>query len=175
VVVQSPPAPIVERRPAMPGPGYVWIEGHWRWEARRGQWAWVRGHWDIRQGYTWVAGHWDQRPNGWVWVEGRWAAPVVAAPPPPPPAPGVVVASPPPSGPEVIVTSDPPPLIVEEMGRAPGPEFAWIPGRWSWNGRWVWVRGVWRRHPHWHEGGGWVAGHWEPRGGGHVWIEGYWR
>jgi hypothetical protein len=76
---------------------------------------------------------------------------------------------------EVIVNAAPPPIIVEERGRPPGHEFAWIPGHWTWEGRWIWIHGVWKRHPHWHEGGGWVAGHWEARAGGNVWIEGYWR
>jgi hypothetical protein len=172
VVVQAPPAPVVERMPPAPGPGYAWIEGHWRWEARRGQYVWIRGHWDI---HMWVAGRWDQRPNGWAWVEGRWAVPaaVVEGPPAPPPAP-VVVGSPEP-GPAVVVYSTPPALIVEQQGPAPGPQFSWIAGHWSWNGRWVWMRGEWRHHPHWHEGGGWVAGRWEARNGGNVWMEGHWR
>ena len=162
IIRENPPAPMVERRPIAPGPDFVWIEGHWR---RHGGWEWVPGRWDRRPGYAWVAGHWDRRGDGWFWVEGRWIVPA---------APVAVVAGPPVPMAEVVVTAAPPPIMVEERGRPPGREFAWIPGRWSWNGRWVWVRGEWRRHPHWHEGGGWVEGHWEARGGGRVWIEGHW-
>jgi hypothetical protein len=181
IVQESPPPPMVERRPRQPGPDFVWIEGHWSWARHRGGWVWIAGHWDRRPGYVWIAGHWDHRREGWIWVEGRWGvpAPVVVGPPPPPPAPVVVGPPgpppqpgvnvvPPPTTPEVVVYSAPPAIIVEERGRPPGPEFAW-------NGRWVWIHGVWRHHPHWHPGGGWVEGHWEARGGGQIWIEGYWR
>ena len=162
IVRENPPAPMVERRPIAPGPDFVWIEGHWR---RHGGWEWVPGRWDRRPGYAWVAGHWDRRGDGWFWVEGRWVVPA---------APMAVVAGPPTPMAEVVVTAAPPPIMVEDRGRPPGREFAWIPGRWSWNGRWDWVRGEWRRHPHWHEGGGWAEGHWDMRGGGRVWVEGHW-
>ncbi len=74
-----------------------------------------------------------------------------------------------------VAQSAPPPPIVETYGPAPGPDFFWVGGHWGWNGRWVWVHGNYERHPHWHRGGGWVAGRWEARHGRYVWVEGHWR
>lgn len=37
------PPPIVEVVPVMPGPGYHWVAGHYRWYGN--QWVWVPGHW----------------------------------------------------------------------------------------------------------------------------------
>ena len=45
-VVTAPPPPVapVEVVPVAPGPGYVWVAGHWAWR---------------RHGYIWVPGHWE--------------------------------------------------------------------------------------------------------------------
>ena len=66
-----PPADRPEILPVRPGPGWVWVRGHWAW---RGRWVWVRGHWARapRSRGVWVPGHWDRRGGGWVWVEGHW-------------------------------------------------------------------------------------------------------
>lgn len=103
--------------------------------------------------------------------------PAVVAPPPvvvtPPPArfvaPPPVVVTPPPA---VVVSQPPPPPIREVRVAAPGPAYVWVPGYWSWQGRWVWVSGAWRARPHAHAH--WIAGHWAPRGHGYVWVGGYW-
>jgi len=173
----EPPAEVRESAPRAPGPGYVWIRGHWAWREERG-WVWVHGRWDRaeRPGAIWVEGHWDRRDRGYVWVEGYWSAPqpppyAVSTPPPygPPPY------GPPPYSGEVIVSDAPPAPIVETVYAAPGPDYVWIGGRWNWQGRWVWVAGRYERHPHWHPGGGWEAGHWDRREHGYVWVEGRWR
>lgn len=72
VVRTPPPAARVEVRPARPGPGHVWIGGHWRWSGRR--YVWAGGHWSRppHPGAVWVAGHWARRGGGWVWVTGHW-------------------------------------------------------------------------------------------------------
>jgi hypothetical protein len=72
VVRVAPPAPIVERRPIAPGPGYVWVGGYHHWDGARYQW--VPGRYVIppRPHGVWVAGHWRQRGGGWVWIEGHW-------------------------------------------------------------------------------------------------------
>lgn len=58
VVVRSEPPPErVEVIPMMPGPGYIWIHGHWGWHHE---------HWE------WINGHWDRRGGAWVWHEGHW-------------------------------------------------------------------------------------------------------
>jgi hypothetical protein len=71
-VVREPPPEVVETIPPSPGPQYVWVRGHYRWEGS--EYVWVPGHWQVPpQGYTeWVPGHWARRDGGWVWVEGHW-------------------------------------------------------------------------------------------------------
>jgi WXXGXW repeat (2 copies) len=164
VVVHSQPPP--ERYEAIgtaPGPGYFWVRGHWGWHHEH--WEWVGGRWEhaTQPNSVWVAGQWVQRGNGYVWVEGHYD---VVAPPPPPPSANY----------EVVVNDAPPAPIEEAVPYAPGPDYFWIGGHWSWSGRWVWVHGRYDRHPHFHPGGGWEAGHWDRRDGGrYVWREGHWR
>ncbi|MHB8732596.1 MAG: C-type lectin domain-containing protein [bacterium] len=68
----APPAAPVEVIGVAPGPGRVWIGGHYAWRA--GRWVWIHGYWSrVPVGYAvWMPGHWDRRDRGWVWVEGRW-------------------------------------------------------------------------------------------------------
>jgi hypothetical protein len=110
---------------------------------------------------VWVEGHWDNTPNGYVWVEGHWA-----------PAAPVAYVAPAPAA--VYVQSAPPPLLVEHPGPVPGPEYFWIAGHWTWNGRWVWAPGYYGRHPYFHPGARWVDGHWDHRGRAWVWVGGRW-
>lgn len=72
VVRIGPPPPVVEVRPAMPGPGYVWIGGYHRWDGAR--YVWTPGRWAVppHRGGAWVAGHWTHRHDGYIWVEGHW-------------------------------------------------------------------------------------------------------
>ncbi len=59
-----PPPERVEVIPPLPGPGFVWDRGHWRWEG--GAHVWVPGHY-IRlphPGAVRIPGHWVQLPNG---------------------------------------------------------------------------------------------------------------
>ncbi|MFC5863107.1 hypothetical protein ACFPT7_12445 [Acidicapsa dinghuensis] len=72
VVRVGPPAPIVERRPVAPGPGFVWIDGYHRWDGAR--YVWVPGRWDRppRPHARWVPHRWEHRHDGWVLVEGHW-------------------------------------------------------------------------------------------------------
>jgi hypothetical protein len=163
VVIQTqPPAPRLEVVTQAPGPGYIWIRGHWAWHRER--WEWSSGRWDhvAQPGAAWIPGQWMQRRNGWVWIEGHYT--VQAAPPPLPP--GQVA--------EVIASEEPPAEIVETVPISPGPDYFWIGGHWHWNGGWVWVHGRFDRHPHFHPGASWEAGHWMRRGGSWVWHEGRW-
>ncbi|MBV8900603.1 MAG: YXWGXW repeat-containing protein [Verrucomicrobia bacterium] len=69
----APPAPIVEPGPPRPpGPGYVWVAGHWHWNGYR--WVWRHGHYVLRPRGRgeWVPAHYDRRPGGWVYVPGHW-------------------------------------------------------------------------------------------------------
>jgi hypothetical protein len=42
-----PPPPRVERVTVSPGPSYVRVPGHWRWNGRR--YVWIEGHWAVRR------------------------------------------------------------------------------------------------------------------------------
>src|SRR5579871_3225437 len=71
--VASPPPPLqYEAVPAMPGPAYVWVAGHWQWA---GRWVWIPGRWQYPpyRGARWVPGRWVRGAYGWVWVAGYWA------------------------------------------------------------------------------------------------------
>lgn len=95
---------------------------------------------------------------------------VVQAPAPPP-----GTATPPPPDPTapVVVSQIPPAPPVEVIPPPPSPEYAWTPGYWTWQGRWVWVRGVWVVPPRPHAV--WGRGHWARHGRGYVWVGGSWR
>ena len=78
-VVQTPPPPPaaqVEVVPAMPGPGYVWVPGHWAWRGPRRGYVWIGGHYAIpaQPNYVWIPGTWAPSTQGYVWVEGHWRA-----------------------------------------------------------------------------------------------------
>jgi hypothetical protein len=164
VVHSQPPPERIETIPVAPGPGYVWIRGHWLWHRER--WEWKAGYFEraSQPGSMWVSGKWVARGNGWVWVEGHFDVPA--------PAPSYYNSTP---GGEVVANETPPAEIVETIPVAPGPDYFWIGGRWSWNGRWTWVHGHYERHPHFHPGAGWEAGRWDRKGNGWVWHEGHWR
>ena len=73
VVVQvRPPRPLVERRVAAPGRGFIWVPGYHRWDGRA--YVWVPGAWmrPPRAGVVWVRPRWVHRRHGWVFIEGRW-------------------------------------------------------------------------------------------------------
>lgn len=78
VVLQAPPAPIVERMTLAPAQGYVWIAGHNSWI--NGRWVWIGGAWarPPQPGAFYVEGRWDARSHNWV--ECHWE---FGAPPPP--------------------------------------------------------------------------------------------
>ncbi len=74
----------------------------------------------------------------------------------------------------VMVEQPPPGPKLELVPLSPGPEYAWIPGRWAWReGQWVWQGGYWAKPP----GAGltWVNGYWAKHGKSWTWIEGRWR
>jgi WXXGXW repeat (2 copies) len=161
VVHSQPPVERYEVIGVAPGPGYVWIRGHWGWRHER--WEWLGGRWErpAQPGTVWIAGQWAPSGNGWVWVEGHFDVQQM----PPPPVETV----------EMVANEAPPAAIYESVPAAPGPDFFWIGGNWQWRGRWVWAHGHYDRHPHFHQGAGWESGHWDHAGGHYVWREGHWR
>ncbi len=163
VVVRTQPPPLrSEMVPVAPGPGFIWIRGHWGWH--RDRWEWIGGRWDrvAQPGAEWVPGRWAVRGGGWVWIEGHYAAVAVA------PAPSYRPQA------EIVAAEEPPVPIAEAVPVAPGPDYFWIGGHWHWNGGWVWMNGHFDRHPHYHPGAYWEAGRWDHRGERWVWREGRW-
>ena len=77
----------------------------------------------------------------------------------------------PPPAPVAAVTAPPPPttVVVDPVVAAPGPDYLWVAGYWSWNGSgWIWIPGSWILPPA--PGAVWIGGYW--RGG--IWYGGYW-
>lgn len=166
-----PPAAYGEVVVSSPGPGYLWVPGHYSW--RHDHWVWIRGAWVLppQPGAYWV----PPQYVGQQWVEGHWMV-SETPPPPPPPAPQEVVEAQPPPGSEVVVDEPPPPPLETEVvvGAPPAPGYVWIGGYWGWaGGRRVWTRGHWALPPR--HGAIWVAPRWDHRGGRYVFVRGYWR
>lgn len=80
----------------------------------------------------------------------------------------------PPPAPSVVVQEAPPAPLTEVYVAAPGPDYVWVGGEWSWDGvRWVWVGGHWNYPPH--PRAVWVGGYrWHDRYGWHY-DRGHWR
>jgi hypothetical protein len=72
-VMRGPPGEIVEVAPGSPGPGYVWVQGYYRWEGA--EYHWERGRWALTPaGYrAWLPGHWREHEGRWYFVEGHWS------------------------------------------------------------------------------------------------------
>jgi hypothetical protein len=74
----------------------------------------------------------------------------------------------------VVVPAEPPPAPVETYVAAPGPDYIWVNGEWTWDGvSWVWVGGHWIYPPRPHAV--WVAGYRWHDGHGWHYARGYWR
>tara|TARA_B100001142_G_C14014350_1_gene531711 strand:- start:190 stop:645 length:456 start_codon:yes stop_codon:yes gene_type:complete len=74
VVVSKPRRPgIIVKRPNYQRPGYVWVEGYWKWNAFYGHYIWQKARWiKIKRNHYWVPGFWEVAPGGFFWVEGYW-------------------------------------------------------------------------------------------------------
>jgi WXXGXW repeat (2 copies) len=166
----APPPPRSEVQPPAPGPDFVWIAGHHRWE--HGAYVWRPGHWDRPPGpgYVWEPAHWARRGGSWFFRDGHWKAVVAVAPAPPPVA--VTVYTPPVAA-DVEVGQAPPAPVAEAQTAPPFAGAVWIPGYWSWNGaQYVWAPGLWSAPRPGHV---WVSGHWRATHHGWRWGPGHWR
>jgi hypothetical protein len=73
--VDAPPPPL--RREVVvvrPGPGFLWVPGHWDWAPYRGNYVWVAGAW-VRPPYrhaVWVGPVWHRRYGRSYFVRGHW-------------------------------------------------------------------------------------------------------
>ncbi|MAX05964.1 MAG: hypothetical protein CMD19_05960 [Flavobacteriales bacterium] len=74
VVVNKPNRPHrVIKRPTFNRPGYIWIEGYWKWNAFFGRYTWQKARWmKIKRNHYWVPGFWEITPGGFFWVKGYW-------------------------------------------------------------------------------------------------------
>ena len=181
VVVVPQPAES-EVIPPSPGPEFAWIKGHWEWNRTRDQWVWYSGSWQKfpAPNAVWQSGYWAQQGNQWNWVDSHWAVPTapgnpatVQNPPSAPQSAPAAASATNPGSKEVVVNEAPPAPIVEEVTVAPGPDFIWVSGQWTWNGSWVWAPGHYVRRPH--PGAIWIEGAWRPGPHGWAWIGGHWR
>lgn len=166
IVREAPPRRVAEAVVVSPGPGYVWVDGHYAWA--NAQWVWVPGAWmqPPQPGAVWVAGVWDETTR--AWTESHWE---IAQPTSPPPAVAIAPAS---ATSTIILTSPPPPPRHEVRGHRPSRGHVWIGGYWGFeHGHPVWMPGRWVVPPHRHSH--WDAPRWERRGGHYVFIEGRWR
>ena len=70
-VTVEPPIPRVEIVGVAPGPGYLWIGGHWGWGG--GRYNWAPGRWEgARPGYRWQPHRWMREGRGWREAPGQW-------------------------------------------------------------------------------------------------------
>jgi hypothetical protein len=61
------------RKPRRPGKNYLWIDSHYRWNARTQTYTHVNGYWHKhRSGYRYVPGKWQQVKGGYTWKVGVW-------------------------------------------------------------------------------------------------------
>jgi len=69
-VVLTVEAPVI----MSPGPGYIWVDGHWTWDPRIRGYVWVQGFWALVpfQGAFWTPGFWESYRGGYRWVDARW-------------------------------------------------------------------------------------------------------
>jgi hypothetical protein len=78
------------------------------------------------------------------------------------------------TGGNVVAAQAPPPPQTEVVMGAPGPDYVWVDGAWTWNGvAWVWIGGRWVLPPYPHAI--WVGPHWERWPHGWHRVPGYWR
>lgn len=73
----------------------------------------------------------------------------------------------------VFIDVAPPPMMAEVRPVRPSYDAVWIGGYWGWQSRWVWVRGRWAPPPR--PGYVWTNPYYENRGGGVVYVPGFWR
>jgi hypothetical protein len=74
---------------------------------------------------------------------------------------------------EIVVYGRPPrPRFEVVLGPAPGPGYAWVPGYWDWQDRWVWVGGRWDAA---RPGYVWTPPVARVNGGRVVYLHGFWR
>lgn len=74
---------------------------------------------------------------------------------------------------QTVLAAAPPPTPAETVLVAPGPNYVWVDGEWTWNGGWVWLSGHWIVPPYPHAV--WVHGGWIRGPHGYRRVPGHWR
>ncbi len=72
VVAAAPPPLRVEKAPARPAAGYLWVAGYWTWAERA--YVWVPGVWmpPPEPAAVWVAPRFEARSGLGVYISGYW-------------------------------------------------------------------------------------------------------
>ena len=166
VIAKQPPGPIQEMPPDQKpsGQNVQWIPGYWSWDVTRNDYLWVSGIWrDPPPNSQWVPGYWHQVDGGSQWVSGTWI----------PVSNGSQQAQAPGQG-EPSYLPKPPPASLEQGPTTPqpGPNMAWTPGYWSWQGNdYAWRPGFWGAvQPNWI----WMPAHYVWTPSGYLFVAGYW-
>ena len=73
-VVSKPKRPNrTVKRPNFNKPGYLWIEGYWKWNVFFGRYTWQKARWKkIKRNHCWVPGFWEINTRGFFWINGYW-------------------------------------------------------------------------------------------------------
>jgi hypothetical protein len=155
VAPRKPPADVKEQPPDVKpeGQDVQWIPGYWSWDETRKDFVWISGIWrEIPPGREWVPGYWSDVANGVQWVSGYWAEANAG---------------------EAEYLPDPPKSL--ENGPnvpAPGKDYFWVPGQWSWqDGQYLWSPGAWVQNS---EDWTWVPSTYISTPAGCVYNSGYW-
>lgn len=77
IQISPPPLPVYAQ-PAVPGQGYQWTPGYWRWHPGDAAYYWVPGTWVMAPspGLLWTPGYWAFESGGYLWRGGYWGASV---------------------------------------------------------------------------------------------------
>lgn len=154
-VPTTPPDMILERVPERPGSDVVWIPGYWQFNTERNDYIWISGVW--RQPppkKQWINGYWQKFDEGWVWISGFWSG----------------------ENEEDLsfITATPPDSLEEDTGVAPGDNYFWAPGYWTFDDNthdFNWVSGSWVMFdPNWIL----VPAYYVWRTTGYVLVNSYW-
>jgi hypothetical protein len=155
IVPKTPPAPIEEIAPAQrPAGESIWIPGYWGWSEDQNDFLWVSGIWRAPPPdyLEWVPGYWEAVDGGSQWISGYW---------------GSMESD------EVAYLPNPPETLEEgPSSDAPGDDYFWVPGNWTWNeNRYAWRTGFWTEvRPSWV----WVPAHYVWTPSGCISVDGYW-
>ena len=185
IAPKQPPEPIEEVPPDQKpeGKNVQWIPGYFQWDEEKQDFIWISGFWRVPPpGRVWVPGNWRKIGDGWQWVGGFWATANGDVAPPAPlpqqdqpqiqPQPAPLQPQAPQPQAELQYLPEPPPTLENgPVVPAPGEDSIYVPGIWTWRGRYVWRPGFWIDYrPGWV----WVPPHYRWTPCGFVFVSGFW-